>query len=1097
MLGMKRKRHQSVAKLFILALIVATGTACLFAQSDEMVVTLPGNVPLKLTRIPAGKFMMGSPTSERQRQFDEGPVHEVTLTKDYYLGVYEVTQEQWAAVMGAPMPDSCGDYGIGPEYPVYCVSVDDILGPNGFIERLNELVGTASFRLPTEAEWERAARAGTSTRFSHGDVLQCDDFDTSCAEHDKYMWWGGNDTTRKSKPVGLKLPNPYGLYDIHGNVFEFVSDYCCEPFPSEAVVDPIGPDTGMTRVARGGYWDWGAWTCRSANRESGLHRDRFIGLRIARNAETECSGPVIVAQPISAWIPPGHSVTLSVDAVASDGTLRYQWHLGQSGDVSSPIEKAEAAVITVAPDFTTSYWVRISDDCTSTLSTDSETATITVSSAPASVALASPPEPIIQIEGGQVGMTSFFLLNIGSVASQIVISQTRDDFSLNPSSFEIPPGGTQLIHVTASRNLAGSYHGAAIPNGEGIPAGLSIPIDILIASPPKGVPVIEAVAHRIDVVEPAGIDPVGVVRLRNVGDGPATGIMSSDSLWIRPQDGLIEIDSGGVVEVPFTISRSMRPDGDAAGGSAKGLLSFTYLSISSSGSTQAEIRRAFSTIVDTVKPEGQLAEIPPLEEGELAFFVPGVGHIVGSVGLFLSDLSFTTDPSGGLASDLSIYYTPIGPEGKSARFDMSLPSSPVDIADIVNSVYGESAGIGTLQIRGADVDSLRVVANILNVSHPSGTFGTTIPVIRSDRGIGPGEELVLTGLLKTHSGHTNLFIQEIRGGVVNVETEFFDKAGDLISTRSDILGPFRLTGLFDSTATPVLPEGAVTAVMRAGFNSTGRLAAYATPVDRASGDFWSVVDWSSHHDYSRTGPVIIPVAGSVLGANNTFFRTDLAVANAAGVGAAAMVTYFPRGESSVSEQLALQPREAAILDDVVTSFLGLPLGSVGHITVTPSDGELSLTSRTYTTVLGENATFGTGVPTLDLKTALRKDETRSLGGVEDSAKTSIERKVPQTFRSNLALIETAGASATVRVSLGFDYASGTSRGVATRDFLLQPNEFLLLQSVSASIMGDVRQYFGDLNNLQVDTEVIDGDGSVVTWVSSVDNGSGDSILRTE
>ena len=159
---------------FILGFLPLPGLAQ--GGGNEVTVMLPGDVPLVLVKVPAGTFMMGSPEYERGNDFfDNEPLHEVTLTQDYYLGKTEITQQQWQAVTGTPMRTECGDLTVGDDYPVYCVTWDRIAGPGGFNEKLNELLETEVFRLPTEAEWERAARADTSTRFSHGDVLQCSD----------------------------------------------------------------------------------------------------------------------------------------------------------------------------------------------------------------------------------------------------------------------------------------------------------------------------------------------------------------------------------------------------------------------------------------------------------------------------------------------------------------------------------------------------------------------------------------------------------------------------------------------------------------------------------------------------------------------------------------------------------------------------------------------------------------------------------------------------------------------------------------------------------------------------------------------------------
>lgn len=256
------------------ALLAAAFLLTATAAGQGLTLTLPGDVPLALVRVPAGTFTMGSADSERGRDRDEGPLRDVTLTTDLHVGVNVVTQAQWVSLMGSN-PAVAWGYGVGPDYPVYAVSWEDIAGPGGFLERLNaHLVATGQpgaglADLPTEAEWERAARGGTSTRYSFGDALECDDACVPCPTAERYVWWCVNNDPFGSKPVGRKRPNPYGLYDVHGNVLEWVRDWY-GPYPVGPRTDPIGPEAGTYRVLRGGYWRLNLSYCRSANRGAGV-----------------------------------------------------------------------------------------------------------------------------------------------------------------------------------------------------------------------------------------------------------------------------------------------------------------------------------------------------------------------------------------------------------------------------------------------------------------------------------------------------------------------------------------------------------------------------------------------------------------------------------------------------------------------------------------------------------------------------------------------------------------------------------------------------------------------------------------------------------
>ncbi|MBT4497509.1 MAG: formylglycine-generating enzyme family protein [Gemmatimonadetes bacterium] len=244
------------------------------ANDSTEVVDLPGGMQMEFTWIGPGSFTMGSPLSDPYREDAESPRHQVTVTRGFFLGKYEVTQQQWEAVTGEA-PWAGRNYAQeNPTHPAVYISWDQV---QAFIHRLNQAAGDSLYRLPTEAEWEYAARAGTTTRWSFGDDEE---------RAGDYAWYAGNAWNKGetyAHPVGTKLPNPWGLHDMHGNVFEWVQDWH-GPYAKEDQVDPIGPATGTVRVVRGGAICCYPSHIRSANRGDGSpdYQSPPVGVRLLK-----------------------------------------------------------------------------------------------------------------------------------------------------------------------------------------------------------------------------------------------------------------------------------------------------------------------------------------------------------------------------------------------------------------------------------------------------------------------------------------------------------------------------------------------------------------------------------------------------------------------------------------------------------------------------------------------------------------------------------------------------------------------------------------------------------------------------------------------
>ncbi|MBW7988876.1 MAG: formylglycine-generating enzyme family protein [Planctomycetes bacterium] len=244
------------------------------AEESGNVVT--NSIGMKLVYIPAGSFMMGNPSNEKDHYIDEGPQHQVHISEGFWMGQTEVTQGQYKSVMNAEPWSGNKCVQEDANNPAVFMRWDKAAE---FCRKLSQQEGK-TYRLPTEAEWEYACRAGTTTRFSFGDS------DSSLGD---YAWFNDNTSTVDQKyahSVGQKKPNPWGLSDMHGNVCEWCSDFCGVDYYSYSpIVDPKGPSSGDARSLRGGSWGHFKNDLRCSERSRGypgISSSNF-GFRVVRS----------------------------------------------------------------------------------------------------------------------------------------------------------------------------------------------------------------------------------------------------------------------------------------------------------------------------------------------------------------------------------------------------------------------------------------------------------------------------------------------------------------------------------------------------------------------------------------------------------------------------------------------------------------------------------------------------------------------------------------------------------------------------------------------------------------------------------------------
>jgi formylglycine-generating enzyme required for sulfatase activity len=273
--SMIAKNVSTICLIFITVIIIISFSVSIHGFEK----TYTNTLGIEFVLIPSGTFTMGSPPDESHRGTSEVR-HQVTISRPFYMQTTEVTLGQWHSIMGRRLllPRKGSD-----NMPATRVSWFDCMK---FIKQLNKL-GQGKYRLPTEAEWEYAARAGTSTAYSWGGTIDCERamYGNNSLKEDECQLYFKSIGLPLDHPAPVKsfIPNPWGLYDMHGNIWEWCMDWFGN-YEKNSVTDPKGPESGTMRIRRGGSWFKYGYSCRSANRSYGhpATRYRTTGFRLVR-----------------------------------------------------------------------------------------------------------------------------------------------------------------------------------------------------------------------------------------------------------------------------------------------------------------------------------------------------------------------------------------------------------------------------------------------------------------------------------------------------------------------------------------------------------------------------------------------------------------------------------------------------------------------------------------------------------------------------------------------------------------------------------------------------------------------------------------------
>jgi len=698
---------------------------------------------------------------------------------------------------------------------------------------------------------------------------------------------------------------------------------------------------------------------------------------------------------------------------------------------------------------------------------------------------------------------SFSLTNNGDAPADVTLAQDGGFFALSDTLLTLAAGETRTITVQApAQSAAGVLEGSVTASGTGVAVG-PIRVVLLSATPPTSDARIAPPAARRETRGAASQTAAGTASFLNETSAAISAIAVADVPWIIPQAGLITLPPGHPTSVSYTVDRSKRSDAASPiGGGESGKLSLRFIgtataapfsiqtpSIHTQATTSLNITTVSATIVDVVQAGSYASPFPPLAAGEVAYFFAGLG----SLGNVVTDL-LLSNPGTALTSDLKLYFTSTSPGATTKLLDLTrliAPNLAVSFPSMASNVYGADGQSGSLQLRGSSASAVSVAAVRL-ASNVLGRYATALPMLRSDAAAGAGEQVILSGVEKTASTRTNLYIQETSGHNGSVRIDFLDANGQPVSARV----PDSVKGFGTLELSNAVPAGAVVARIATVNDSSGaRFAAYALVIDDVTSDAWVVSDL-----VRSSTPASASFVAPLPSVNTSPLSRNVSLTN---VGASP-ITATVDGITNASRRRAVVHSES-IASEAVQSFVLTPMQTVsatvplatGYLRLTAPSGTLNGSARMTTTTPGA---FGAGLVAVPTASALSIGQSQQFTGVDDPSPATIAASTPGTQRSSLVLIETAGQSATVRVTMRFTFPGGSKVsgiGLVTRDIPLRANQMITSRNIGQFVIGDQRSAFGDLWNTQIDVDVVGGAGRVVALIQAVDNGSGDVLMRVD
>jgi len=768
--------------------------------------------------------------------------------------------------------------------------------------------------------------------------------------------------------------------------------------------------------------------------------------------------------------------------------------------------------VSVSPTITTAYTLTAIGPIGSTTAR----VTVEVISA-AEVTILARPDGMLDVPGRAGATDRIVLANIGGTAAQINLAPSGQFFSVSSTALTLPPRSIRKVTITASAMPAGIHRGEIVISGEGLPRTGTLPIYLLVVPLPSSRSASAASSYRVDRDDARSAS----VTFTNTGAAPIEGLLVADQSWMTLERALISIAPGQSVTTAMTFDRSERAGADATRGGRTGSVSLRHLrgttglpftsmaEVTTTTTPPPSVSLTTVVVKDLATPAVSSSAVPPLAPGEIAYFIPGLAHRGTTIG----DLTLLNGT--GAPSDLRLFSVASGSSPQNAQLATLAavaPNSPLAFPDLVAGVFGQQSASTSVAIRGNAPQEVTVQASALSLG--SGFFGGTLSAFRSDRSVPAGDTLHLAGVKKDTRFRTDLHLQETSGMAATALVDFLDDRGNVIGSTSVALGGFQYLEKSD-----IVPEGAVTLRVRNEATSTGNVVARALVVDGSSGDLTDVIDWrrasGSVSGETQIVPYVARLRGTVMNVS-----TDLTLANSGSTPATVTVDFAGPGVparrrsarpsssnangrsgshgTDAVEAIVLQPGETRVVHDILVSRV--PTEGSGLLRIS-SPAEVTITATLAQEPATGAVSSATALPVLPQSAGMRQGDSRHFIDLEDAAAAAASERRPGTFRTAFGVAEVAGQSVTVRATMQYAYTTPgskvTLRASAVREYTVAPNQPLLVTEMARALIGPDRDDMADLHDVQLDLEVVGGDGAAIPFVISTDNGTGDSLIKWE